>query len=76
MTIFITPTMLCDLCGNHFSYEGAEALYNYCEEMEWNGMSIGDLIVCFAEIPAEWEDETDEEYIIARLQNGNILIAR
>lgn len=76
MTIFITATMLCDLCGDHFTSEGAEALYNHCEEMKWNGMSIGDLLVSFAEIPADWEDEIEDETIIARLQNGNILIAR
>lgn len=76
MTVFITATMLCDLCGGHFTYEGAQVLYDYCEEVGLEGWSIGDLIISFAEIPADWEDETDEKHIIARLQNGNILIAR
>lgn len=76
MTISITANTLCDLCKGHFTYEGAEALCNFCEEMSVNGVTIGDLIITFAEVPADWEQEIDEESIIARLQNGNILISQ
>lgn len=60
-----------------FSIEGLEALAAYLEDCAPSeSFYIGDLDICFAEVPAEWAYEYDEECILARLGNGNILVAQ
>lgn len=76
MTIKITAAMLCDLCGGKFTLEACEAIENYFEECGCNeAVYIGDICVSFGEIPQEWEDDYDEDNLIAVLDNGNVLIA-
>lgn len=74
LTIKITASMLCDLCNGKFTYEACDALCDYLEELEV-APTIGDICVSFAEIPASWEDEYDEDNLVAVLENGNVLIA-
>lgn len=76
MTIKITSSMLCDLCGGHFTYDACEALCNYFEDFELcDAPTIGDICISFSEIPADWTDEYDEDTLIATLDNGNVLIS-
>ena len=77
MKITITPMMLCDLLGGKFTCEACEALCNYFEETAGNDFAphIGDIAVSYSEISADWLEEDDEEKVIARLENGNVLIA-
>lgn len=77
MRITITAIMLCDLLGGKFTLEACEALCDWYEDVEDNSYApaIGDLACSFSEIRAEDADEEDEENIIARLSNGNVLIS-
>ena len=77
MKITFTAHMLCDLCGGKFTLEACEALRDWFEETEDSSFApaIGDIACCYSEIRAEDADEEDEENIIARLDNGNVLVA-
>ena len=77
MKITITAMMLCDLCGGKFTLEACEALCDWFEDMADNSFApaIGDIACSYSEMPADWVDEEDEENIIARLNNGNVLVA-
>ena len=77
MKITITAIMLCDLLGGKFTLEACEALCDWFEDVADNSFApaIGDIACSYSEICAEDADEEDEESIIARLDNGNVLIA-
>ena len=77
MKITITAIMLCDLLGGKFTLEACEALCDWFEDMADNSFApaIGDIACSYSEMPADWADEEDEENIIARLDNGNVLIS-
>lgn len=76
MKITITPMMLCDLLGGKFTCEACEALCElYSEEYPEVAPAIGDIACSYSEINADWLEEDDEEKVIARLENGNVLIA-
>ena len=77
MKITITAIMLCDLLGGKFTLEACEALCDWFEDMADNSFApaIGDIACSYSEMPADWVDEEDEENIIARLDNGNVLVA-
>lgn len=77
MKITITAIMLCDLLGGKFTLEACEALCDWFEDTATNDFApaIGDIACSFSEMPADWADEEDEENIIARLSNGNVLIS-
>lgn len=78
MKITITPMMLCDLCGGKFTLEACEALCDWFEQTASHDFApaIGDICVSYSELDASWVEEDDEEKIIARLNNGNVLIAQ
>ena len=77
MKITITAIMLCDLPGGKFTLEACEALCDWFEDVATNDFApaIGDIACSYSEMPADWVDEEDEENIIARLDNGNVLIS-
>lgn len=77
MKITITAMMLCDLLGGKFTLEACEALCDWFEDVADNSFApaIGDIACSYSEIRAEDADEEDEENIIARLDNGNVLIS-
>ena len=77
MKITITAIMLCDLLGGKFTYEACEALCDWFEDVADSSFApaIGDIACSFSEMPADYMDEEDEENIIARLENGNVLVA-
>ena len=77
MKITITAMMLCDLCGGKFTLEACEALCDWFEETADRDFApaIGDICVSYTEIDADCVEEDDEERVIARLNNGNALIA-
>lgn len=75
MKITVTSMMLCDLCGGKFTLEACDALCDLFEETVDFAPAIGDICVSYSELRAEDIDEDDEEKIIARLNNGNVLIA-
>lgn len=77
MKITITAIMLCDLLGGKFTLEACEALCDWFEEVATNDFApaIGDIACSYSEMPADWADEEDEENVIARLGNGNVLIS-
>ena len=75
MKITITPSTLCNLCNGHFSLEACEAICNYFEECGDDfAPSIGDICVSFAEIPASWDDEWNDDNTVAFLDNGAVVI--
>ena len=78
MKITITPEMLCELCGGKFTHEACEALCNRFDETADRDFApaIGDICVSYSEIDADWLEEDDEERIIARLNNGNVVLAQ
>ena len=75
MKITITAIMLCDLLGGKFTLEACEALCNYFEDIATNDSApaIGDIACSYSEIRADWVEDDDD--VIARLDNGNVLIA-
>lgn len=77
MKITITAIMLCDLLGGKFTLEACEALCDYFEDVATNDFApaIGDIACSYSEMPADYMDEEDEENIIVRLNNGNVLVA-
>ena len=77
MKITITAIMLCDLLGGKFTLEACEALCDWFEDVMDSSFApaIGDIACSFSEIRAEDADEEDEERVIARLDNGNVLVA-
>lgn len=77
MKITITAMMLCDLLGGKFTLEACEALCDWFEDVADDSFapSIGDIACSYSEISAEDADEEDEENIIARLDNGNVVVA-
>lgn len=77
MKITITAMMLCDLCGGKFTLEACEALCDWFNETEDPNFAphIGDICVGYTEIGADDIEEDDEERVIARLANGNALMA-
>lgn len=77
MKITITAMMLCDLCGGKFTLEACEALCDWFEETADRDFAprIGDICVSYTEIGADDIEEDDEERVIARLNNGNVLMA-
>lgn len=78
MKITITAHMLCDLCGGKFTLEACEALCSWFDEIADRDFApaIGDICVSYSELDASWLEEDDEEKVIARLNNGNVLIAQ
>lgn len=77
MKITITAIMLCDLLGGKFTLEACEALCDYFEDAATNDFApaIGDIACSYSEMSADWVEDDDEENVIARLENGNVLIA-
>lgn len=75
MKIEIGASILCDLLGGHFTFEACEAI---CELFEEDGADsapcIGDIAISFREIPADWTDEYNEENLLVKLDNGNVVI--
>lgn len=77
MKITVTAMMLCDLCGGKFTLEACEALCNWFNETEDPNFAphIGDICVCYTEVNADAIEEDDEDRIITRLDNGNVVLA-
>lgn len=77
MKITITPMMLCDLLGGKFTCEACEALCDWFDETADKDFApaIGDIACSYSEIEEGWLEEDDEGRIIARLSNGNVVIA-
>lgn len=77
MKITITAMMLCDLLGGKFTLEACEALCDWFDMTADNDFAptVGDIACSYSEIEESWLAEDDEERIIARLDNGNVLIA-
>lgn len=77
MKITITAMTLCDLCGGKFTLEACEALCDWFEETADRdfALRIGDICVSYTEVNADDIEEDDEERVIARLDNGNVLMA-
>jgi len=77
MKITITAIMLCDLLGGKFTLEACEALCDWFEDVADDSFApaIGDIACSFSEMPADWVEDDDEENVIARLDNGNVLVA-
>lgn len=79
MKITVTATMLCDLCGGKFTEEAMEAICDFYTDCAPDiAPSVGDICISFCEISAE--DYTadygeDEDNLIARLDNGNVVVA-
>lgn len=78
MKITITAMMLCDLCGGKFTLEACEALCDWFDEIADRDFAptVGDICISYNELDASWVEEGDEERIVARLNNGNVLIAQ
>lgn len=76
MKITITAIMLCDLLGGKFTLEACEALCDWFEDETASSFApaIGDIACSYSEMPASYMDEDDDD-IIARLNNGNVLVA-
>ena len=76
MKITITAHMLCDLCGGKFTLEACEALCDWFEGIATNDFApaIGDICVSYTEVNADDIEEDGEECIIARLDNGNVVL--
>ena len=77
MKITITAMMLCDLCDGKFTLEACEALCDWFEETADRDFAphIGDICVSYTEVNADAIEEDDEDRIIARLDNGNVVLA-
>ena len=77
MKITITAHMLCDLCGGKFTLEACEALCDWFAETTDRDFApaIGDICVSYTEIAVDDIEEDDEDRIIARLHNGNVVLA-
>ena len=78
MKIEITAMTLASLLKDHFSYEACEEIVSYYEERdkiwkEYEAPTLGDLCVYFAELDKE---DADDDYIIANLSNGKVLVIR
>lgn len=75
MKITITANMLCDLLGGKFTLEACEALCNYFEDIADRDFApaIGDIACSYGELDASWLE--GDEYVIAELDNGNVVIA-
>ena len=77
MKITITAMMLYDLCGGKFTLEACEALCDWFAETTDRDFApaIGDICVSYTEIAVDDIEEDDEDRIIARLHNGNVVLA-
>lgn len=78
MKIEITAMTLASLLKDYFSYEACEEIVNYYEERdkiwgECEAPTLGDLCIYFAELDKE---DADDDYIIANLSNGKVLVVR
>lgn len=76
MKIEIGPSILCDLLGGHFTLEACEVICELFEENEDSNSAprIGDIAISFSEIPEEWTDDWNEDNLVAKLDNGNVVI--
>lgn len=75
INVKVTPEMLCDMCGGRFTYDACEAICNYFEQCgNDEAVAIGDICISFSEIPSDWNDEYNDENLVALLDNGNALI--
>lgn len=78
MKITVTATMLCDLCGGKFTEEAMEAICDFFADCAPDAApSVGDICISFGEISAEDYDHdySDDDNLIARLDNGNVVVA-
>ena len=81
MKISITSMTLASLLSDSFSYEACEAIEQILEEEEedcgrfYKAPTLGDIVIRFCEIDADNVDK-DDEYIIADLPNGKVLIEK
>lgn len=81
MKISITSMTLASLLKDSFSYEACEEIERVLEEEEedcgkfYRVPTLGDIVIRFCEIDADNVDE-DDEYIIAELPNGKVLIEK
>lgn len=76
INIKVTAEMLCVMLDGKFTLDACNAICEYMEECGNDSpLMIGDIAICFSEIPAEWDDEYDEDNLIAELDNGNVLIS-
>lgn len=75
--ITVSATTLCELLGGHFTLEACEALCKHFEDIATNDFapSIGDIACSYGELPGTWTDSYDDENLIAKLDNGNVLVA-
>lgn len=77
INVTITANVLCDLLNGRLSCDACEALCQYLDDCGvTEPLRLGDIAICFSEVPASWADAYDEENIIAHLKNGNILVAQ
>lgn len=73
MLVKVTAMMLVDLLNGKFTEEACEAIGEFFEEFPpEEAPSIGDIAVCFGEIPSD--DVEDGDNVIAHLNNGNVVI--
>lgn len=78
MKIEITAMTLAFLLKDYFSYEACEEIVNYYETRgevwgEYKVPTLGDLCIYFAELDKE---DADDDYIIANLSNGKVLVVQ
>lgn len=77
INVTITANVLCNLLNGRLSCEACEALCQYLDDYGiTEPLRLGDIVISFSEVPANWADEYDEKNIIAHLKNGNIIVAQ
>lgn len=78
INIKVTAGFLCDLCNGKLTYEACEAIVDYLADCcgENDSFYLADILLSFAELPADYKSEYSEDEIIAELRNGNIVVAQ
>lgn len=76
INVRISASTLCDLLAPRFTYEACEKICEYLEDCGVEQpLLLGDIVISFSEVPADYIDDYEEENIIATLRNGNILVS-
>lgn len=75
INVMLSAGDLCGLMNGRFTHEACEAICQFMEDNDQPGpFRIGDIAISFCEVPASYESDYTEDEIIARLENGNILV--
>lgn len=78
INIKVTASFLFDLCEGKLTYEACEAIVDYLADCCGANESfyLADILISFAEVPANYRSDYPEDEIIAELRNGNIVVAQ